>query len=81
MSYTDELLNLMKEDKNLSNTYDRYPIRFLFTRLSQETYNDISELIIKMTKLQDKNHFNKLEVIRLSDYLNFNDGWLTKNSV
>ncbi|MCM1259856.1 MAG: BREX-4 system phosphatase PglZ [Prevotella sp.] len=81
MSYVDELLKLIIKDKKMSNTYDRYPIRFLFTRLSSETYNDISELIKKISTFKEKNHFNQLEVIKLSDYLNYNDAWLTKNAI
>lgn len=82
MSYMDDLIKLIKNDKLKTNTYDRYPIRFLFSRLCNDTANDITEFYSKFLKLQSINSvFNELEIIDLASLLNFPDAWITKNQL
>lgn len=82
MSYIDDLLTLIKNDKLKTNTYDRYPIRFLFSRLCNDTADDITEFYSKFLKMQSLNsNFNELEIIDLASLLNFPDAWITKNQL
>ena len=51
MTEQQELIKLIIDDKKKANTYDRYPIRFLFMRLSSTAEADISNLISELVKL------------------------------
>lgn len=82
MSYVDELMKLIIEDKNKINTYDRYPVRFLFMKLYNDTFREIKDLYSKFMSESTKNQlFNQIEIIKLSDLLSFNDAWLTRQKL
>ena len=81
MTTQKEIINLILEDKKKSNTYDRYPIRFLFMKLSQCSEDEIITLINGLSKLKDNpdNHINDIQFINLHNLLSFEDGWITKS--
>ena len=41
MTEKQEIIKLILNDKKKSNTYDRYPIRFLFMKLSQNSEEEL----------------------------------------
>ena len=45
MTEKQEVIKLILDDKKKSNTYDRYPIRFLFMKLSQNSEEELIDLI------------------------------------
>lgn len=82
MSYNEDLIKLIIDDKKKINTYDRYPIRFLFMKLYKDTFKDITDLYDRLTKERNRNSlFNPVEIIKLSDLLTFDDAWLTKQKL
>lgn len=80
MNDIKRILKLIENDKKKTNTYDRYPIRFLFMNLHENIENDISmihsNLIEKYTN-KEKN-YNDVKIINIADLLLFNDGWVSK---
>lgn len=78
-----EIIKLILEDKKKSNTYDRYPIRFLFMKLSETSEDEIIELITSLNSLssEPKNHINEIQYVNLHDLLSFEDGWITKSQL
>lgn len=81
MTTQKEIINLILEDKKKSNTYDRYPIRFLFMKLSECSEDEIITLINGLSELKDNpdNHINDIQFINLHNLLSFEDGWITKS--
>lgn len=83
MTEQQELIKLIIDDKKKANTYDRYPIRFLFMRLSSTAEADISNLIselVKLSKIKD-NRINDIKFIDLYDLLSYEDGWISKSQL
>lgn len=78
-----EIIKLILEDKKKSNTYDRYPIRFLFMKLSETSEDEVIELITSLNSLssEPENHINEIQYVNLHDLLSFEDGWITKSQL
>lgn len=76
-----EIINMILEDKKKANTYDRYPIRFLFMKLSENSEDEIISLINELNdlKINSDNHINDIQFINLYNLLSFEDGWITKS--
>ena len=51
MTEKQEIIKLILDDKKKSNTYDRYPIRFLFMKLSQNSEEELIDLIKELNVL------------------------------
>ncbi|MBQ4585185.1 MAG: BREX-4 system phosphatase PglZ [Clostridia bacterium] len=81
MTEQQEIIKLILDDKKKSNTYDRYPVRFLFMKLSQNSEDELITLVKELSKLSvDKgNHINDIQFINLHTLLSFEDGWITKS--
>ena len=81
MTEKQEIIKLILEDKKKSNTYDRYPIRFLFMKLSEDSEDELIDLIKELNDLsKDKaNCVNDIQFINLHSLLSFDDGWITKS--
>lgn len=81
MTEKQEIIKLILDDKKKSNTYDRYPIRFLFMKLSQNSEEELIDLIKELNDLsKDKaNCVNDIQFINLHSLLSFDDGWITKS--
>jgi len=81
MTERQEIIKLILDDKKKSNTYDRYPIRFLFMKLSQNSEEELIDLIKELTDLSknEANHVNDIQFINLHNLLSFDDGWITKS--
>ncbi len=83
MTEKQEIIKLILDDKKKSNTYDRYPIRFLFMKLSETSEDELIDLIKELNDLsKDKaNSLNDIQFINLHSLLSFDDGWITKSHV
>lgn len=81
MTTQKEIIDLILQDKKRANTYDRYPIRFLYMRLSEHSEDEIIDLINNLSelKLNPDNHINDIQFINLHNLLSFEDGWITKS--
>lgn len=67
----EELKQKIADDKaKTTSSYRRYPVRFLFMELNQDTQNDIQDLVKSSNG----------ELLELSDFImKKDDGWLTKS--
>ncbi|MBD5583499.1 MAG: BREX-4 system phosphatase PglZ [Clostridia bacterium] len=83
MTEQQELIKLIIDDKKKANTYDRYPIRFLFMRLSSTAEADLSNLISELVNLSKNkdNKINNIKFIDLYDLLSYEDGWISKSQI
>ena len=68
-------------DKNKTNIYNRYPIRFLFTPLTDDAENDIFKLYNDYMKKYYADKNKDLIIKNLYDELPFEDGWITKTQL
>ncbi len=68
---TEAIKTKIIEDKNrITNSYRRYPVRFLFMELSADTQKEIEDIV---------KSFNG-ELLELGDFImKKDDGWMTKN--
>ena len=61
---------ILEDKENVTISYRRYPVRFLFMEMSNDTQEEIEELV----KSADG------ELLELSDYImKKDDGWMTRN--
>lgn len=83
MTEQQELIKLIIDDKKKANTYDRYPIRFLFMRLTETSEADISNLISELVRLSknEDNRINDIKFIDLYQLLSYEDGWISKSQL
>lgn len=65
------------KDKRKNNIYNRYPIRFLFTTLSNDSESEILELLKEM----NEKYNNEITIVNLYDLLPFEDAWITKSQL
>lgn len=81
MTEKQEIIKLILEDKKKSNIYDRYPIRFLFMKLSENSENELIDLIKELNNLSKnkENCVNDIQFVNLHSLLSFDDGWITKS--
>lgn len=68
-------------DKSKTNIYNRYPIRFLFTPLTEDAENDIFKLYNEYVKKYYTNKNKELIIKNLYEELPFEDGWITKTQL
>lgn len=69
------------EDKSKKNIYNRYPIRFIFTPLSNSSENDILMLQTELNKKYYNSISSDINILNLYDLLSFEDAWITKTQL
>ena len=77
MNSIPDIIEQIANDKQKTGTYDRYPIRFLFMDLNDNTQEDIISIIAGIKKQYKTN----IKVLDISDDLSFDDAWITKNKM
>ncbi|MBR3117632.1 MAG: BREX-4 system phosphatase PglZ [Oceanobacillus sp.] len=79
MNDVSSIVKQIIEDKQKSGSYDRYPIRFLFMDLNNDTQQDIVKIVsgIKVNPLFK----NSIRIKDISEELSFNDAWITKSKM
>ena len=79
-----DIVNAIKkisEDKRKNNIYNRYPIRFVFTPLTDNTENDILMLQSELNKCIYSSFQKKFTIVNLYNLLAFDDAWITKTQL
>lgn len=69
------------EDKAKNNIYNRYPIRFVFTPLTENSENDIIEFQFELNRRLYNNGQKSITIVNLYDLLAFDDAWITKSQL
>jgi hypothetical protein len=79
----EDIMRLINNDKEKSNTYDRYPIRFIFMRLNKNTEQEVQEIITRLNykhAIKEPN-YNEVLIVDIAKLITFQDGWITKSQL